>query len=60
MKRYGKTAVSVTLLGEEWFALMTRITGRELSDKGLRIYYKAVHKLNAQLNEALDKHKPTA
>lgn len=56
MKRYGRTLVPITLLGEEWFALLARITGRELSPEGSRICREATLKLSAQLNEALDKH----
>jgi hypothetical protein len=55
-KRFGKTPVSITLTGEEWFALLARIDGRELSPKGSRIYRDASKKLCAQLGDASDAH----
>lgn len=59
MTRFGKTPVSITLTGEEWTALAARITGRELSGKGSRVYREAVRKLSAQLGDASDAHKLT-
>jgi hypothetical protein len=59
MQRFGKIPVSVTLTGEEWTALIARITGRELSPTGSRVYREAARKLSAQLEEAVDAHKLT-
>jgi hypothetical protein len=37
MTNFSETPVSITLLGEEWFALLARITGRPLSPEGRRV-----------------------
>lgn len=41
--------VSVTLTGEEWTALLAKLTSRGLSAKGIRVYDSAARKLQAQL-----------
>jgi hypothetical protein len=56
MSRFGKAKVTVTLTGEEWFALLARITRRELSPKGSRVYRQAADKICAQIGAASDIH----
>jgi hypothetical protein len=55
MKNFGETSISITLLGEEWFALMARILGHPLSPEGSRVYRRAADKLSDQLSAASDK-----
>lgn len=46
---FSKLDVTVTLSGEEWFALMCRLDGRGLSNKGLKLYKSACAKLQTQV-----------
>jgi hypothetical protein len=56
MTRFGKTTVPVRLLGEEWFVLLARLTGRPLSKVGEHICREANKKLSAQISAASDMH----
>ena len=49
---FPKRRVTVTLTGEEWFTLVTQMTGRELSTQGQAIRTAAVAKLTKQLLKA--------
>jgi hypothetical protein len=44
---FSKLDVTVTLSGEEWFALLSRLDGRGLSLKGLKLYKRAIGKLQS-------------
>lgn len=57
LDRFGKTDVTVTLTGEEWFALLARITKRSLSPEGASIYNTAVGKLSQQILAVSDRVK---
>jgi len=46
---FSKLDVTVTLSGEEWFAVLSRIAGRDLSLKGAKIYNAAAGKLQTQI-----------
>jgi hypothetical protein len=46
---FSKHDVTVTLTGEEWFALLCRLGGRSLSAKGSKIYDAATSKLQSQI-----------
>jgi hypothetical protein len=56
MTNFSKTTVPIRLLGEEWFTLVTRLTGRPLSKRGEHVYRQAAEKLSAQLGAASDIH----
>jgi len=51
---FSNTTVTVTLTGEEWFALTAKLAGHALSDKGRRILQNAQESLAAQLGRAAD------
>jgi hypothetical protein len=53
--RFGKTDVSVTLTGEEWFAILARLVNRPLSKQGAATYNKATEKMQVQLLAASDR-----
>ncbi len=55
--RFGKREVTVTLLGEEWFALLARAVGRGLSKEGAAAYNRAATKMKEQLSAASDAAK---
>jgi hypothetical protein len=55
--RFSKTDVTVTLTGEEWFALLARIAKRPLSPEGAAIYHDATIKLQQQILAASDRLK---
>jgi hypothetical protein len=57
LDRFGKTDVTVTLTGEEWFALLARIAKRPLSPEGARIYKVAVGKLQQEILAESDRVK---
>jgi hypothetical protein len=46
---FSKLDVPVTLTGMEWFALLSRLDGRDLSPKGAKIYTGAIGKLQSQV-----------
>jgi hypothetical protein len=46
---FSKLEVPVTLTGEEWFAVLSRLDGRGLSLKGLKIYKSAIGKLQSHV-----------
>jgi len=46
--------VTVTLKGEEWFALMTKLAGKPLSDEGRAILRRAQQKLGEQVTHAAE------
>lgn len=41
--------IPIVLTGEEWFALIAKLTGKPLSDKGRRLNKSAAEKMAAQL-----------
>lgn len=52
--------VTVTMKGEEWFALLARIIGRDLSAKGARTYNTAAGRMQEQILAASrESLKPT-
>lgn len=46
---FSKLDMPVTLTGEEWFAVLSRLDGRGLSLKGLKLYKGAIGKLQSQV-----------
>lgn len=46
---FSERNITVTLTGAQWFALLARIGGRELSAKGAREYREATERLQKQL-----------
>jgi hypothetical protein len=46
---FSKLDVTVTLTGEEWFTLLSRLVGRDLSPKGLKLYKGAIGKLQSHV-----------
>jgi hypothetical protein len=50
--RFSKMDVTVTLTGEEWFAIVSRLARKELSRKGAQVYLSAQDKLQEQLSAA--------
>ena len=50
-----KAQVSVTMSGEQWFALMARIASQGLSLEGARRYAEATVLLTQQIKEASDR-----
>jgi hypothetical protein len=55
--RFGKAEITVTMLGEEWFALIARTIGRSLSPEGAKLYNRAASKIQEQLTAASEAHK---
>lgn len=53
--RWGLSAVTVTLTGEEWTALFADAARHKLSDMGLGIRKRAARKLGDQLVASSDK-----
>ncbi|MBR0693614.1 hypothetical protein [Bradyrhizobium lablabi] len=47
--RFSKTDIPVTMTGEEWVALISRLNGVSLSTKGLKVYRSATSKLQSQI-----------
>lgn len=47
--RFGKRNVTVTLTGEEWFALIANGAGKPLSAEGRSIYLVAAKKMGEQV-----------
>jgi hypothetical protein len=52
--RFEKAPVTVTLTGEEWFAIMAQLLRRDLSKKGERIAIEARGKIAGQISDAAD------
>jgi hypothetical protein len=46
---FSKRDVTVTMLGEEWFAIIARLARKNLSREGLDILKRAQEKLSAQV-----------
>jgi hypothetical protein len=55
--RFGKTDVTVTLTGEEWFALLAKFDKRPLSPHGAAILKVAADKLSQQILAVSDRLK---
>jgi hypothetical protein len=49
---FSKLDVTVTLTGEEWFALLSRLDGRSLSPKGMKVWATAARELQIQILNA--------
>jgi hypothetical protein len=49
MKEFSKREVTVTLLGEEWAAVLAKACGKPLSVHGRQVYVAAAQKLGDQL-----------
>ena len=47
--RFGKQNVTVTLTGEEWFAIIATGAGKSLSPEGRKIYRTAAKKMGEQV-----------
>jgi hypothetical protein len=48
---YRNLDVTVTLKGEEWFALAAKLSGKSLSDEGVKILKRAEKRLSEALTE---------
>jgi hypothetical protein len=54
MSDFRKSAVSVTLTGEQWFALIAALKGKSLSFTGAKVFAEAIHAMAAQVGAASD------
>jgi len=54
---FSESNICVTLTGEEWFAVIARMTGQPLSKKGNTLYQAAVRKLTKQILTASERLK---
>jgi hypothetical protein len=52
--RFGKRQVSVTMLGEQWFALLAHLAKRPLSDDGIKKLSEATGILRDSLSKECD------
>lgn len=55
MSDFRKRKVSVTLTGEQWFALMAAFANKGMSDEGLRIWRAAKSSMGKQVVAASEK-----
>lgn len=54
-ERFGSQDVTVTLTGEEWFAIIETCSGKPLGPEGRKLYRDAARKLGDQVVHAASK-----
>lgn len=52
---FGSSQITVTLTGEEWFAIISEIGGKALGPEGRKLYREAAKKLGDQVVIAASK-----